>query len=79
MNFAVLENQNENQRERKDIQILVPCQRAEKELWNMKVMVILIVVGALEMLLKSLEKRLEELEIRGRIKTIQTTAVFKIS
>ena len=36
----------------------------------MKVNVIAIVVNALEMVPKGLEKKLEELEIRGRIKTI---------
>ena len=43
--------------------------------WNMKVTMILIVVGALETVPKGLEKRLEELEIRERIETIQTTVL----
>ena len=51
--------------------------REWKKLWNMRVKVIPIVVGALEMVPKSLGKRLEELEIRGRIETIQTTAQRK--
>ena len=33
--------------------------------------------SALEMIPKGLEKRLEELEIRGRIKTIQTAVVLR--
>ena len=48
--------------------------RELKKLWNMKVIVILIVVGAFGMASKDLEKRLMEQEISGRTKTIQTTA-----
>ena len=40
-------------------------------------MVIPVVIGTLGMVLKDLEKELEELEIRGRIKTIQTTALLR--
>ena len=43
----------------------------------MKVKVLPIVVGALRTIPKSLEDRLNKLEIRGRIKTIQTTALFR--
>ena len=46
-----------------------------KKMWNMKVKVILIVVGALRTFPKSLQKRLEELEISERIETNQTTAL----
>ena len=46
----------------------------KKRLWNMWVTAILIVVNALGTVLKGLEK---ELEIRGRIETIQTTAELK--
>ena len=59
----------------KDRQILGSCKRAGK-LWNMKVAVIPIVVGALGTVLKGLEKKLEGMEIRERIKTIQTAVVF---
>ena len=41
------------------------------------VTVILIVVRALGMVPKGLERELKELEIRGRIKTIQTTALLR--
>ena len=43
----------------------------------MKVKVIPIVVGALGTVQKSLEKRLKNLEIRGRIETIQNTALLQ--
>ena len=49
--------------------------REQKLSWNMKLMMILTVIGALGMVPKGLRKRLEELEISGRIETIQTTAL----
>ena len=48
--------------------------REQKKLWIMRVMVIPIVVSVLGMVPKGLEDRLDELEIRGRIETLQTTA-----
>ena len=44
-----------------------------KKLWNMKVTIIPIVVGAFGTVTKGLLKGLEDLEIRGRVETIQTT------
>ena len=43
----------------------------------MKVTVISIIVGALGTIPKKLEKHLGEQEIRGRIKSIKTTALLK--
>ena len=43
----------------------------------MKVMVISLLIGAIGMFIKSLEKGLEELEIRGRIETIQTATLLR--
>ena len=43
----------------------------------MKVTVIPIIIGALRTVSKGLVKRLEELEIGGRAKTIQTTALLR--
>ena len=40
-------------------------------------MVIPVVVGALGTVSKGVEKKLGELKIRGRIKTVQTTALLK--
>ena len=51
--------------------------RELKKLWNMRVKVISIVVGALGTAPKSLGNRLEELEIKGRIETILTTALLQ--
>ena len=44
----------------------------------MSMMVISIVVGELETVPKSLEKRLKKLEIKGRHKTILTPALLKL-
>ena len=43
----------------------------------MKVTVIPIVIGALGTVTKRLVKELEVLEIRGRVETIQTTALLR--
>ena len=45
--------------------------------WNMKVTVILCVIGLLGTVIKGLVQELENLEIKGRVETIQTTAWFK--
>ena len=47
-----------------------------KKLWNMKVTVVPIVIGALGTVTKGLVKGLEDLEIRGQEETIQTTALL---
>ena len=49
--------------------------RELKNLW--KVMVISVVIGALGTIPKGLIKRLEDLEIRGQVETIQTTALLR--
>ena len=51
--------------------------RELKKLWNMKVTVTPIVIGALGTLTKGLLQGLKDLEIRGRVKTIQTTALLR--
>ena len=51
--------------------------RVLKKSWNMKEIVIAIVVVALGTIPQNQEKRLDELEISGRIETKQTTALQK--
>ena len=51
--------------------------RKLKKQWNMKVMVIPIVIGALGTVTKRWVHRLEDLEIRGRVETIQTTVLLR--
>ena len=51
--------------------------RELKRLWNMRVKVIPIVVIYFRMVPKDSEKRLDELEIRGKLEIIQTTALLR--
>ena len=49
----------------------------KKKLWNMKVTIIPIVIGAFGTITKGLLKGQEDLEIVGRAETTQTTALLK--
>ena len=50
-----------------------------KKLWNMKVTIIPIVIGALGTVTEGLLKGLEDLDIRGRVETIHTTALLNLA
>ena len=47
--------------------------RELKKRWNIKITIIPIVIGAFGIVTKGLLKELEDMEIRGRVDTIQTT------
>ena len=51
--------------------------RELKKLWNLKVTIVPIVIGALGTITKGLLKSLEDLEVVGRVETIQRTALLK--
>ena len=51
--------------------------RELKKLWNMQVTIRPIVIGAFGTVTKGLLKRLEDLEVGGRVETIQTTALLR--
>ena len=51
--------------------------RELKKLWNMQVTIIPLVIGAFGTVTKGLLKGLEELEVGGRVETIQTTALLR--
>ena len=51
--------------------------RELKKLWNMIVTIMPIVTGALGTITKGLLKGLEDLEVGGRVETIQTTALLR--
>ena len=51
--------------------------RELKKLWNMQMTIILIVIGAFGTVTKGLLKGLENLEVGGRVETIQTTALLR--
>ena len=67
VDFAVPADHRINLKERREL----------KKLWNMKVTIVPIVIGALGTVTKGLLKGLEDLEIGGRVETIQTTALLK--
>ena len=48
-----------------------------KKLWNMKVTIVPIVIRALDTVTKGLLKGLEDLEVGGRVETIQMTALLR--
>ncbi len=51
--------------------------RELNKLWNMKVMIVPVVIGALGTITEGLLKGLEDFEIGGRVETIQTTALLR--
>ena len=51
--------------------------RELKKLWNMKVMIVPIVIDAFGTITKGLLKGREDLEVVGRVETIQMTAVLR--
>ena len=51
--------------------------RQLKKLWNMNVTIIPIVIGAFGKITKGLLKGLEDMEVVGRVETIQTTALLR--
>ena len=51
--------------------------RELKKLWNMQVTIIPIVIGAFGTVTKGLLKGLEDLEVGGRVETIQTTTLLR--
>ena len=63
----IMKNSNNNNNKYLDLE------RELKKLWNMKVTVVPIVIGALGTITKGLLKGLEDLEVGGRVETIQIT------
>ena len=51
--------------------------RELKKLWNMQVTIIPIVIGAFGTVTRGLLKGLEDMEVGGRVETIQTTALLR--
>ena len=51
--------------------------RELKKLWNMKVTIVPIVIGALGTVTNGLLNGLEDLEVGGQVETIQTTALLR--
>ena len=68
MDFAVLAGHRVKLKEGKKRDKYLDLAGELKKLWNMKVMVIPIVIGALGTIPKGLVKGLKDLEIRGQVK-----------
>ena len=72
VDFAVLADHIVKLKENEKKYIYLELARELKKLWNIKEMVIPVVIGALGTITKELIQRLENLEIRGRVEAIQT-------
>ena len=77
VDFAVPANHRINLKESETKDKYLDLAREFKRLWNMKVTIVPIVIGALGTVTKGLLKGLEDLEIGGQVKTIQTTALLR--
>ena len=77
IDFAVPADHRINLKESEKKDKYLDLARELKKLWNMKVTIVPIVIGALGKITKGLLKGLEDLEIGGRIETIQTTALLR--
>ena len=79
VDFAILVNPRVKLKEREKKGKYRSLARELKKQWNMKVTIIPIVTGAFCTVTKGLLKGLEDLEIRGRAETVQTTALLRSS
>ena len=78
MDFAVLVDHRVKLKENQNKVKYLDLARELKKLWNMKVSIIPIVTDAFGTVTKGLLKRLEDLEIRGRVETIQNYCIIEI-
>ena len=77
LEFAISADHIINMNESEELDKYLDFLRELKKLWNMKITGITFVVGALKTVSKDLEKKLDELENRGKLRTIQTTTLLK--
>ena len=77
VDFAVPADHRINLKEGEKKDKYLDLARELKKLWNMKVTIVPIVIGALGTVIKGLFKGLEDVEVGGRVETIQTTALLK--
>ena len=71
----IIINQEKRECEKKDKYL--DLARELKKLWNIQVTIIPIVIGAFGTVTKGLLKGLEDLEVGGRVETIQTTTLLR--
>ena len=77
MDFTVPENHRVKMKESEKIDKYLDIARELKTLWNIRVIMMPIILGALGRVPKGLERRLEQLKIKGRIETIQITTLLR--
>ena len=77
VDFVVPANHRINLKECEKKDKYLDLARELKKLWNMKVMIVPIVIGALGTITIGLLKGLEDLEVGGWVETIQTTALLR--
>ena len=77
VDFAVPADHKINLKESEKKDKYLDLARELKKLWNMKVTIVPIVIGALGTITKGLLKGLEDLEVGGRVGTIQTTTLLR--
>ena len=77
VDFAVPADHRINLKESEKKDKYLDLAREMKKLWNMKVMIVPIVIGALGTITKGLLKGLGDLEIGRRVESIQTTALLR--
>ena len=77
VDFAVPVDHRINLKEREKKDKYRDLARELKKLWNMKVTIVPIGIGVLGTVTKGLLKGLEDLEVGGRVETIQTTALLR--
>ena len=77
VDFAVPADHRIKQKECEKKEKYLNLARELKKLWNMKVSIVPIVIGAFATVTEGLLKGLEDLEVCGLVETIQTTALLK--
>ena len=77
VNFAVPADHRINLKESEKKDKYLDLARELKKLWNMNVTIVPIVIGALGTVNKGLLKSVEDLEVSGRLETIQTTTLLR--
>ena len=77
VDFALPANHRINLKESEKKDKYLNLARELKNLWNMNVMIVPIVIGALGTITKELLKGLEDLEVGRRVETIQTTTLLR--
>ena len=77
MDFAISTDHRIKLKESEKKDTYLDLARELKELWNLKVTIIPIVIGVLSTVTEGLLKELADLEIRGLVETIQTTSLLR--